>query len=447
MNIVKKLKLVIITEDKELRNNQYKFIRDSQYAQYKVLNITMGHKASAYFKCNKDFNSQEYKEFNKNFKFNKNNPAFEGIKTGKGIDTLSSVKRKVDNDLKNAIKNGLAKGERSIPNYKRTFPLLITSKSLKFYMDDKCNVYIKWVNGITFKVILGAMKNKEELLHTINKVIEDKNILDEIKDKDLKKEMKKKLYSVSESSMYFNKDNELILNLNLSIPNKSNNDFIPNRVVGVDLGVNIPAYCSINDKPYVRQAIGCKEDLLCVRQQFRERRRRLQKRLGLFQGYKKKYNSKELSNLNEKESNYARTYTHMITKRIIEFAKKNNAGQINLELLDIEQGKRNGELLSIWGYSQLQRQLEYKAEREGIVVKYIDPYKTSQICSCCGHYEAGQRRTQEEFICKNPKCNNYNKIVNADYNASQNISKSTNYVSSKEECQYYINLNNRKEAI
>ncbi|RHW66437.1 hypothetical protein DZC34_02565 [Clostridium botulinum] len=48
-------------------------------------------------------------------------------------------------------------------------------------------------------------------------------------------------------------------------------------------------------------------------------------------------------------------------------------------------------MLRNWSYYQLQNFIEYKAERVGIKVKYIDPYHTSQTCSECGNYEEGQR--------------------------------------------------------
>ena len=59
----------------------------------------------------------------------------------------------------------------------------------------------------------------------------------------------------------------------------------------------------------------------------------------------------------------------------------------------------------------------------------IDPYHTSQICSCCGHWEEGQRINQSTFICKNPECKNFGVKINADFNASRNIALSTNFIS------------------
>ena len=140
---------------------------------------------------------------------------------------------------------------------------------------------------------------------------------------------------------------------------------------------------------------------------------------------------KALEALRDKEANFRKTFQHKISKDIIEFAKQNNAGQINLELLSLKDSK-NSFILQNWGYYQLQQMIEYKAERESIEVKYVDPYHTSQTCSNCGHYEEGQRETQEKFICKSCGFS-----ANADYNASRNIAMSTKYISSKEESEYY----------
>jgi transposase len=76
-----------------------------------------------------------------------------------------------------------------------------------------------------------------------------------------------------------------------------------------------------------------------------------------------------------------------------------------------------------WSYYQLQQFIEYKAKKYGIEVRKVNPYHTSQICSKCGHWEERQRDRQDHFLCK--ECG-YE--VNADFNASRNIAKSTNFV-------------------
>ena len=81
-----------------------------------------------------------------------------------------------------------------------------------------------------------------------------------------------------------------------------------------------------------------------------------------------------------------------------------------------------------WSYYQLHQMIEYKAKKEGIEVKYIDPAYTSQMCSQCGHVDKENRKNQAEF-----KCVECDFKINADYNASINIARSKNFVSSKKE--------------
>lgn len=417
MNIIRKFQLIIVEEDEKKRKEKYKFIRDSQYAQYQGLNRCMGYLMSGYYANNMDIKSEGFKEHQKTI--TNSLYVFDSIEFGKGIDSKSAITQKVKKDFSTALKNGLAKGERSCTNYKRTYPLITRGRNINLYEENE-SYYIKWVNGITFKIVLSRKhhKNYIELQHTLRKALT-------------------KEYKVTESSLYFN-DNKLMLNLGLSIPDKKHEDIVPGRIVGVDLGIKIPAYCVLNDSTYIRQSIGSIDDMLRVRQQFVARRRRLMKKLGLTQGYKKRYKSAELDKLSSKEKNYARTYNHMISKRIIEFAKKNKAEQINLELLSIDKGENNGAIIRYWGYYQLQEMIEYKAEIAGIKVAYVDPYHTSQTCSKCGHYEEGQRETQELFECK--KCGNE---MNADWNAAINISKSNKYITKKEDSEYYKKYNSK----
>lgn len=145
---------------------------------------------------------------------------------------------------------------------------------------------------------------------------------------------------------------------------------------------------------------------------------------------------KALERFREKERNFARNYNHFLSYNIVKFALDNKAEQINLELLEMKK-TQNKSILRNWSYYQLQNFIEYKAERVGIKVKYIDPYHTSQTCSECGNYEEGQRVEQDTFVCK--RC--WHKM-NADYNAARNIAMSYNYISKKEESEYYKNNKN-----
>lgn len=402
MITVRKLKLTIIGTDEE-RAEGYKFIRDSQYAQYQGLNLAMSILSSAYLESNRDIKSDIFKEAQKSL--TNSNPIFDNIGFGTGIDTKSAITQRVKKDFKTSLKNGLAKGERTITNYKRDYPLLTRGRDLKFqYKDD--DIIIKWVNKIQFKVVLGSGKikeNKIELQHTLHKIID-------------------KEYKVGQSSLQFDRNNNLILNLNLDIPYNPKNETVEGRTLGVDLGIKYPAYMCLNDDTYKREHIGSIDDFLRIREQMQDRRRKLQHDLKFIKGGKgRKKKTQALDRLRDKEKNFATTYNHMISKNVVEFAKKNQCEYINMEKLTKD--GFNNKILRNWSYYQLQQYIEYKAEREGIQVRYIDPSYTSQTCARCGHIDKENRQTQEKFICT--KCGFE---LNADHNASINIARSDKYI-------------------
>ena len=403
---VRKLKLVIRETDKELRSQKYKFIRDSQYAQYRALNVAMGYISSAYLKANKDIKSEEYKEAIK--LLTNSNPIFNGIEVGTGIDTLSAVTRKARKDFSASLKNGLARGERNLTSYKRTYPLITRGRDLKFRYEDN-DIVIKWVNKIEFTVITGSNNMKEntiELKHTLHKIINNE-------------------YKIKESSLMFDKNNNLILNLTFDIPDKEAHEIVPGRTLGVDLGIATPAYVCLSDNTYIRSGFGSANDFFRVRQQMKNRRRNLYKSLSLVkggQGRKKKLQA--INSLRDKERNFAKTYNHQLSYKIVKFAKDNKCEFINLEYLT-KDGFEN-RILSSWSYYELQNMIEYKAEREGIKVRYVDPAYTSQTCSKCGHVDKENRPTQAKF-----KCVNCGLELNADHNASINIARSDNFVNKK----------------
>jgi putative transposase len=68
------------------------------------------------------------------------------------------------------------------------------------------------------------------------------------------------------------------------------------------------------------------------------------------------------------------------------------------------------------GWRSFRLMLEQKAERYGREIRVVNPAYTSQQCSCCGHIEKANRKTQADFRCV--KCGH---TENADINAAKNI--------------------------
>ena len=396
MITVRKVKLIVNSEEAEEINRTYKFIRDSMYAQYQGLNRCMGYLLSGYYANGMDIKSDGFKNHMKTIKNSLN--IFDDINFGIGIDSKSAITQKVKKDFSTSLKNGLAKGERGATNYKRNFPLMTRGRDVKIsYLEDTNTFVIKWVNKIEFKVILGQ-KDNIELSHTLHKIIN-------------------KEYTLGQCTFEFDKNNKLLLALNINIPDNlisKNKEIIPGRVLGVDLGVKVPAMICLNDNTFIKKSIGSYNEFFKVRSQFKARRERLYKQLKSSNGGKEtKHKLKSIMQFRDKEKKFARTYNHFLSKNIIEFTPKYKCETINLEALN-KKGFDNN-LLGKSEYYQLQNMIEYKVQRAGIKVKYVDPAFTSQTCSKCGYVDKENRLEQEKFECRS--CGF---TINADHNAAIN---------------------------
>lgn len=411
--ITRKIQLYPVGDEEEI-NRVYKYIRDGMYAQYQASNLLMGQLASEYFKCNRDLKSESFKTAQIEI-FKANNPLLQDIEFSKGNDMLSSIKQKVRQDFNIALKGGLAKGERTIANYKRTSPLMTRGRDLRFYHEYKSyneflgklfepnlQVFIKWVNKIKFKVVFGNPHKSHELRCVIRNIFEE-------------------VYKVQGSSIQFDKTGKkIILNLSLAIPKKKM-ELDENTVVGVDLGVAIPAVCALNNEEYSREFIGSKDDFLRVRTRIQNQKHRLQKGLKFTSGgHGRNKKLKPLKKFEDYEKNFVQAYSHMVSKHVVDFAVKHNAKYINIE--DLEGYRASDFILRNWSYYKLDQYITYKARIFGIEVRKVNPYHTSQICSCCGHWEEGQRIDQSHFKCKSCGAE-----LNADFNAAKNIAKSKDF--------------------
>lgn len=420
MTICRKIKLIPIG-DKEERNRVYQFIRNGQYAQYQACNLLMGQLVSEYYKYNRDIKNEDFKKKQKEIMIN-SNPLFNDIEFATGVDTKSAVTQKVKQDFSSALKNGLAKGERTVTNYKRTNPLITRSRDLKFtygynsYQEflDKINdsdleVYINWVNKIKYKIVFGNPHKSQELRSVVKNIFEEN-------------------YKVQGSSFAID-GISIILNLSLSIP-KQIKELDENTVVGVNLGLIVPAMCALNNDKYKKLSIGDVDDFLRVRTKIQAQRRRLQKSLkNTSGGHGRNKKLKALDKIKKSESHFVETYCHMISKRIVDFALKNNAKYINLENLT---GYDTSDfVLRNWNYYKIQQYTTYKAEKYGIIVRYVNPAYNAQVCSICRNWGPAQRKTRKAFECDNPDCSShkiYKYGFDADFNTARNVAMSTLFV-------------------
>lgn len=296
-----------------------------------------------------------------------------------------------------------------------------------FYMP-----YKKGEDKLKFKLILGNPHRSGSLRSILKNIFEES-------------------YKIKGSKIGFvknkktKKKTDLMLYLSYEVPTR---EMIleENTVVGVDLGVKIPAVCALNNNKYASLYIGSADEFLRIRTKMQKQRSRLQQALRNTNGGKgRKKKLKKLEDLKSREANFVETYCHMVSNRVVNFALKNRAKYINLECLKGYDTSKK--ILRNWSYYKLQQYITYKAERYGIVVRKINPCYTSQVCSECGHWEEGQRKKQDVFICADDNCRFHDYInekkkryINADFNAARNIAMSTLWLDEE------VNKKRKKEA-
>lgn len=194
----------------------------------------------------------------------------------------------------------------------------------------------------------------------------------------------------------------------------------PDLIVGVDLGIAIPAYVACSSGPQ-RKAIGSADELFRVRCRLNGLRRTIQGRCKRARGGKGRSRKMAKSdNFRDKERRYVQAMNHAYSKEIVSFTVKAKAATIKME--DLSGFGKDDEskqfLLGRWSYFELQQMVEYKAAREGIKVVYVDPRYTSQECSACNYIGKENRKEQAKFECS--KCG---EKFNADHNAALNIAR------------------------
>ena len=417
--------------DKEEVNRVYKYLRDGIFNQNKAMNQYMSALyVSTMENATKD-NRQELNRLYTRIATSKKGSAYtEDIHFADGLANTATMGMKVRQDFSKSVKDGLLYGKVSLPTYRKENPLLVKSnfirlmstnvdlKGKKIYSglyhnyknhqefldklyDKDLEVFIKFVDNITFKIIFGMPHKSIALREEFKQIFEE-------------------YYKICGSSIEID-GKKIILNLSMDIPPIDKIDLDEHTVVGVDLGIAIPAVCGLNNNDYIRQSIGSKDDFLRIRTQMQSERKRLQKSMKYSKGgHGRKAKCKHLDNLKERERNFVKSYNHYVSKQVIDFAVKNKAKYINIE--DLSGYDSNDFILRNWSFYELQQFIIYKAKKYGIEVRKINPYHTSQICSVCGHWEEGQRDSQEHFKCK--ACGHEE---NADFNAAKNIAKSIDF--------------------
>jgi len=125
-----------------------------------------------------------------------------------------------------------------------------------------------------------------------------------------------------------------------------------------------------------------------------------------------------------RQTRRANQFLHKISKNIVQKSKESKSAIIFEDLKGIRklyrkgngQGKKYRRKLNSWSFYELQRQIQYKAEWEGIPVVFVDPKRTSKLCPICGD------RIQDDKLNRRKLwCSNCGKSMDRDVVAAMNI--------------------------
>lgn len=335
---------------------------------------------------------------------------------------LGCLSNAVHSNFNNDTKD-VKRGERSIRNYKKGMPIPFPwNNSIRIEFKNN-NFYLRWYNSTRFKLHFGKDKSNNRLI--VSRCLKlDKNHNGE--------------YKLCNSSIQLVKrdgSSKCFLLLVVNIP-QEHVELNKKIVVGVDLGVNVPAYAATNITEE-RKAIGDREHFLNTRVAFQRRYKSLQRLKGTAGGKGRSKKLEPLERLRKAEHNWVHTQNHLFSREVVNFAVQTHAATIHLEDLSGFGKDLNGNVeekkefvLRNWSYYELQSMIAYKATKYGIKVEKVKPAYTSKTCSWCGQPGFRQGVT---FICENPECKQCGEKMHADYNAARNIANSKDIIKEKNE--------------
>lgn len=342
--------------------------------------------------------------------------------------TIRMVKSRWETDYVDIIN-----GRKSIASYRRSIPIelhanqmieenkkeLMLKKVPKEELKSKYDQY-KMSFQLIIKSYATELGLKNGWFDVVLGVRDDyqKAIVDRVISGEYKLSMSKLTYCKRKKKWYFNMAYTFT-------PEKK--ELNKDKIMGVDLGVNIPAMITVNDDNYYRKAVGNKQEIENFQKQINARKRSIQQQRKWCgdgsKGRGVKTRIKPLEKLSGKIARFKADKNHNWSRYIVNQAIDNECGVIQME--DLTGISDDNQFLKTWTYYDLQQKIKYKAEEVGIKIVMVDPSYTSSRCNKCGFIHSRDtketwRPTQGQFKCMG--CDYGHKFfVNADFNASKNI--------------------------
>lgn len=105
-----------------------------------------------------------------------------------------------------------------------------------------------------------------------------------------------------------------------------------------------------------------------------------------------------------KERRWMTDLNHKVSRQLVDLAARYPNPVLAFERLDgirdrVRGSKRFNRMMASWAFRQMADFVQYKAERAGVRVVFVDPRKTSRTCPKCGHATRANRPEQVHFRC------------------------------------------------
>ena len=185
---------------------------------------------------------------------------------------------------------------------------------------------------------------------------------------------------------------------------------IPNKTIGIDVGIN--HFAALSDRTFIDNP----------KYLIKSEKRLIKKQRQLSSKKKGSNNRKKarmaVATLHKKVSNQRKDFHHKLSREIVD-----NYGYIAVEDLQIKNMVKNHNLaksINDAGWGQFLSFLTYKAEEAGCYVERVNPRYTSKMCGNCGNVYHDLTLSDRKWTC--PVCNTYH---DRDINASINILNKT----------------------
>lgn len=277
-------------------------------------------------------------------------------------NSLKLTSKDVVDNLPSAVKNQTIRDSKSIfSKYKKTKIQSILKKPMAIWNNQN---YIIGEDYIAFPVMINGKSKK-------------------VKVKAIIEQYQKALLNNKLGTLRITKkSNKLVAQISIDVVEKDNTN---SKVMGVDLGLKVPAVAVTEDKKV--SFFGNGRQNKYIKRKYRALRKKL--------GKAKKLN--KIKVINDKEQRHMKDQDHKISRGIVNFAIQNNISIIRLEQLTnirntAKTSRKNEKNLHTWSFHRLAQYIEYKALLEGIKVEYVNPHNTSKQCPICGKLNTAKDR-------------------------------------------------------